>query len=436
MGEHQMLRNKGLVYLVLVAVVWVAGSYAVQSLVKEVHVPPLLLTWIANSVFAVLLPVAYYFRQSPLDKSGYDRVKNYRRLGRMDPPHEETEHNIRGSLDGLELISSSPRGQHNDSGVKLNVPSDYRGLGIHHHHRNSMWLGHLKAALAVCPLWFMAQYCFNESLARTSVSSNSILSSTAALFTFFFSVCLGRCRFSLSIFAFVALTILGTALVTFADERNASSSSSWTIWGDVLVLLSALCYATYSMVFEFMLPADEESSTSIPLFFGFMGMSTLVFGLPVLLCTVLVHDWFDHGGGGDGPGTTHISAAAILACIAKGLVANVGADYFWGRAMLLCGPVLTTVGLALQVPLATTVDFFLGKLPTNNPLNAIALCLGAVGVTIGFIGVASRTPPTISSPKFSAALSSRDDDEHNTTTSQNTHTREEENTAAAAAAAT
>lgn len=36
----------------------------------------------------------------------------------------------------------------------------------------------------VFPVWFAAQYCFATSLAFTSVTSNTVLSSTAALFTY------------------------------------------------------------------------------------------------------------------------------------------------------------------------------------------------------------------------------------------------------------
>ena len=36
----------------------------------------------------------------------------------------------------------------------------------------------------VAPLWFLAQFTFNTSLHLTSVTSNTILSSTASLFTY------------------------------------------------------------------------------------------------------------------------------------------------------------------------------------------------------------------------------------------------------------
>ena len=41
--------------------------------------------------------------------------------------------------------------------------------------------------LQVAPLWFMAQFTFNTSLSRTTVSSNTILASTASLVTYIMS---------------------------------------------------------------------------------------------------------------------------------------------------------------------------------------------------------------------------------------------------------
>ena len=46
--------------------------------------------------------------------------------------------------------------------------------------------------LQVAPLWFMAQFTFNTSLSRTTVSSNTILASTASLVTYIMS-CLLVC---------------------------------------------------------------------------------------------------------------------------------------------------------------------------------------------------------------------------------------------------
>lgn len=67
----------------------------------------------------------------------------------------------------------------------------------------------IKAAAAVAPLWFLAQLCFNASLLLTSVSSNTILSSSSSLFTFCMSVVFLGEVFTPSKLIAVLLTVLG-----------------------------------------------------------------------------------------------------------------------------------------------------------------------------------------------------------------------------------
>ena len=63
--------------------------------------------------------------------------------------------------------------------------------------------------MQVAPLWYLAQLTFNLSLAKTSVTSNTILSSTSALFTFLFAVALLSEVFTLWKLGFIMLLIVG-----------------------------------------------------------------------------------------------------------------------------------------------------------------------------------------------------------------------------------
>jgi multidrug transporter EmrE-like cation transporter len=67
----------------------------------------------------------------------------------------------------------------------------------------------IRAAAAVAPLWFLAQLCFNASLLLTSVSSNTILSSSSSLFTFCMSVMFLGETFNRNKLMAVLLTVLG-----------------------------------------------------------------------------------------------------------------------------------------------------------------------------------------------------------------------------------
>lgn len=58
-------------------------------------------------------------------------------------------------------------------------------------------------------MWYCAQLAFNMSLQRTSVTSNTILSSTSALFTFLFAVALLSEAFTLWKLGFILLLTVG-----------------------------------------------------------------------------------------------------------------------------------------------------------------------------------------------------------------------------------
>ena len=126
------------------------------------------------------------------------------------------------------------------------------------------------------------------------------------------------------------------------------------------------------------------------LFFGFVGLINLVFGLPLVSLALV-------------PGTRIFSAAGraaalspklVAAAVAKGLLDNVLSDYLWARAVLLIGPTVATVGLNVQVPLAAGLDAALGKPKpawTRSGGAAALTAAGAVAVGGGVCGIAAAT---------------------------------------------
>ncbi|MEW5305254.1 MAG: hypothetical protein WDW36_007809 [Sanguina aurantia] len=140
----------------------------------------------------------------------------------------------------------------------------------------------MKAAFWCWPLWFMAQLAFNMSLARTSVTSNTILSSSSSLFTFALSVLFCGERFSLGKLACIFVCIAGTALVTISDNLSEASeagaapppdgggggsgsgsggsSASQAVIGDLLCVGSAAVYSGYTVLMRRLL--GEESGAS------------------------------------------------------------------------------------------------------------------------------------------------------------------------------
>ena len=62
----------------------------------------------------------------------------------------------------------------------------------------------------MAPLWFLAQLSFNFSLGMTSVTSNTILSSTSSLFTYAAAIALRQDAFQLQKLGAIGLCMAGT----------------------------------------------------------------------------------------------------------------------------------------------------------------------------------------------------------------------------------
>ena len=124
------------------------------------------------------------------------------------------------------------------------------------------------AAFIISPLWFAAQLCFNYSLLYTSVTSNSILSTSSSVFTFGLSVYFVGERYTGSVCSRSPRTCL-LALVTLSDHREdgaGSNPTESTNFGNFLTVLAAALYAGYTTAIRYLLPDDPR--VSMLLFLG------------------------------------------------------------------------------------------------------------------------------------------------------------------------
>ncbi|KAK9813135.1 hypothetical protein WJX72_009645 [[Myrmecia] bisecta] len=215
--KQQRERVKGLLFILAVAVIWVVASFVVQGL-EEHGLDPFLLSYIANSMFLVYLPVYMLY-----SRYQHSRAAKVHRGGRQSDTGVEVE------ADTTTLVAIEP-----DSGRALLEPASQHQT--------------IKAALVVAPLWFMAQYTFNLSLSITTVTSNTILSSTSSLFTFGLACVLLHERFTPFKLVFIALTTAGTAIVTLITQWLYLASYVQLTTLTSRVLLITLCKGLFDNV--------------------------------------------------------------------------------------------------------------------------------------------------------------------------------------------
>ena len=212
----------GLIFVVLVAVIWNFSTVLVQTIFGRFHFfRPVFLTYVANSLFVVLLPL--------------------RALGRM-------LRRLRRGTDDQSLIVGgvAPRS------------AELRAAA--------------KSALIVCPIWFAANATYNLSVGMTSLTASTVISASSAAFTLLLSVWLLREPATALKLAGVALCWAGNGLTAVGD-----TSSAGTLGGDAVCLLSAALYAVYTVAIRMRAPDD------LALFFGLLGAFNAVIFAPLVL---------------------------------------------------------------------------------------------------------------------------------------------------------
>ncbi|KAJ6807133.1 thiamine-repressible mitochondrial transport protein THI74-like [Iris pallida] len=337
----------GLTYIVAIAAIWIAASYIVQSVV-DAGVSPFLVTYICNSLFVIYLPlveVTRHFRAV----CGTNTSPDVRQVG---------------DAEGVHLLPEN-------------------GLPSQQWTRARM----ARVSLLICPFWFFAQLFFNVSLKYTTVTSNTILSSTSSLFTFLVSLAFLGEKFTWVKLISVLLCMGGTIIVSLADSKaGVSAIATNPVAGNILSLVSAALYAVYITLIRLMLPDDEngECQSSTAQFLGFLGLFNAIIFLPVALVLHFTNMEPFH----------RIKWKQFGLIVGKGLLDNVLSDYLWVKATKLTTTTVATAGLSIQVPIAAIVDLMTGHAPR------LLEFLGASFVMVGFAGL---NVPSDASPEAQAS---------------------------------
>lgn len=204
-------------------------------------------------------------------------------------------------------------------------------------------LGVLRLSGTVGLLWLCAQWIFNLSLLYTSVATNTVLSSTASVFTFFFSLLICRdpfrwCSFSAALFSFA-----GCMMVSLQSPRNTTESAvTNSVFGDCLTLISAAMFALVSVMLRKLAPREFDLSF-------FMGMNGLLaIGLsPGVLYAANRYGLEQY---------RTPTGNALLALTVNAVLGSTCANYLYTSALLMLSPLVTTVCMSLSIPISALTD--------------------------------------------------------------------------------
>ncbi|GFP94388.1 uncharacterized vacuolar membrane protein yml018c [Phtheirospermum japonicum] len=319
----------GLIYIFLVATIWIAASFVVQSVVDE-GVSPFLVTYICNSLFVVYIPLVEIGRYLE-DK--YGTIFFWRK--------NDTNSQDSKSLEKEILL------ENDEAGAKAN-----------------------RLSQDVVANQENADHCENEVILGQTVDSCNLELDAKGRWT----------RWRVAKFTWLKLTSVllcmgGTIIVSLGDSGiGLSAVASNPILGDFLALISSAFYAAYITLIRQKLPDDDDEvqgRASMAQFLGFLGLFNLVLFFPVaLMLDIFKLERFNN-----------LNGKQFGLIVGKGLLDNVLSDYLWAKAVLLTTTTVATAGLSIQVPLAAIVDSLTGHAP--HLLDYI----GGAAIMVGFTGI-------------------------------------------------
>jgi solute carrier family 35, member F5 len=331
----------GIVLISCVAFLWVGSSELTQVIYGESDFDkPLFLTYFTISFFAVYL--VGFLRAS---------WRAALRAPSFSNEYKAVENDSQASTPNEELAGSLAKDPELAGAVEKALPLNGRTV--------------LRAAFAIGPVFFLADYTFNWCLGRTTVASSSTIATTSTLFSLLLGALMGAERFSVPKLVSSVMTILGVAIISRHDSKGGKGGG---MLGDLGAVLAAMLYSLYTVLFKLYFPS-EGSSSDTAMLFGIIGGFVAITLWPLLFLFDLAKwETFTL------PTTRTLGLLSINA-----VLGTVLSDYLWALSVSLTTPVIATLALSLTLPLSLLCDYVFRSVKFTTPyIFGVLLVLGGV----------------------------------------------------------